>query len=222
MFSLPRLPYDEDALAPHISVQTMKLHHGKHHKSYLDTLNKLLVDDQMANLPLEEVIRQSHGDATRSAIFNNAAQSWNHAFFWKSMTPDGGGAPTGDLKVLIEHDFGDAEAFASAFANAAAAHFGSGWIWLVATEGVIGIATTHDADLPLVQGRAALLVCDLWEHAYYLDYNNRRPDFIKAFLEHLANWDFANANLANAAAKMNEAPPATSEQNAAAIVYADT
>ncbi len=123
---------------------------------------------------------------------------------------------------MIEHDIGDADAFNQAFTDAAAAHFGSGWIWLVATEGVIGIVTTHDAELPLIQDRAALLVCDLWEHAYYLDYQNRRPDFITAFLENLANWDFANANLAVAAAKINEAPLATSEQNAAVIGYAKT
>jgi superoxide dismutase, Fe-Mn family len=204
MFTIPKLPYAEDALAPHISAETLALHHGKHHKSYVDTLNKLLEGDALADLPLEEVIHESHGFAARHTIFNNAAQSWNHDFFWKSMKPGGGGAPTGDLKVMIEKDIGDAKDFAAAFNKAAAKHFGSGWVWLVVTEGVIGIVATHDADLPPIHGRTPLLCCDLWEHAYYLDYQNRRAEFVAAFLDHLANWDFANANLAAAASAMNE------------------
>ena len=222
MFTLPRLPYAADALDPHITAQTLELHHGKHHKGYVDTLNKLLADSDLAGLALDEVIKQTHGDPARSTIFNNAAQSWNHDFFWKSMKPGGGGLPDGDLKVLIEHDIGDAEAFAEAFSAAAAAHFGSGWIWLVATDGVVGIVATHDADLPLVHGRSALLCCDLWEHAYYLDYQNRRAEFVTAFLDHLANWDFANANLTAAAAAMNEAEPITMEPNAAPPVIPAT
>lgn len=204
MFTLPLLPYAKTALEPHISAQTLALHHGKHHKAYVDTLNTLLVDNAMAGLPLAEVIKQSHGVADCHVIFNNAAQSWNHEFFWQSMRPGGGGPPDGDLKVLIEHDIGDAEAFGEAFAKAAAAHFGSGWVWLVVTDGVVAIVATHDADLPPLQGRTPLLCCDLWEHAYYLDYQNRRADFVTAFLDHLANWDFANANLTAAAAAMNE------------------
>jgi superoxide dismutase, Fe-Mn family len=222
MFTLPKLPYAEDALAPHISAQTMKLHHGKHHKAYVDKLNELLVGDEMADLPLEDVIARSHGLAARQTIFNNAAQSWNHDFFWKSMKPKGGGAVTGDLKVLIEHDIGDAKAFRVAFTDAATKHFGSGWVWLVVTNGVVGIVTTHDADLPPVHGRTALLCCDLWEHAYYLDYQNKRPDFVKVFLDHLANWDFANANLAAAADEMNEAVPGDAEPNSASFVIHST
>jgi superoxide dismutase, Fe-Mn family len=218
MFTLPKLPYAEGALAPHISADTMKLHHGKHHKAYVDKLNELLADDPLLDLPLEDVIRQSHGLAARQSIFNNAAQSWNHDFFWKSMRPDGGGAPDGDLKVMIEHDIGGAKAFAKAFSDAAAEHFGSGWVWLVVTDGVIGIVTTHDADLPPVHGRTALLCCDLWEHAYYLDHQNRRPEFVKAFLGHLVNWDFANANLSAAAANMNEETPDVAEPNAMPFV----
>lgn len=218
MFKLPKLPYAENALEPYISAATLAVHHGKHHKTYVDTLNTLLADDALAELPLEEVIKESHGVAVRQSIFNNAAQSWNHDFFWKSMKPGGGGLPTGDLKVLIEHDIGDAKAFDEAFNEAAAKHFGSGWLWLVATEGVVGIVTTHDAELPLVQGRAALLCCDLWEHAYYLDYQNRRADFVATFLEHLANWDFANANLTAAASAVNEEPQPPLEPNAAAVV----
>lgn len=204
MFPLPKLPYALDALEPHISAQTMALHHGKHHKAYVDTLNKLLADDAMADLSLIELIQESHGVAARQTIFNYAAQSWNHDFFWKSMKPGGGGLPDGDLKVLIEHDIGDAEAFTEAFRSAAAAHFGSGWIWLAATDGVVGIVTTHDADLPLVQGRTPLLCCDLWEHSYYLDYQNRRAEYVTAFLDNLVNWEFANTNLTAAAAAMNE------------------
>lgn len=208
MFTLPPLPFAEDALEPHISAQTLALHHGKHHKGYVDTLNKLLVGNALADLPLADVIHQSHGLAARIPIFNNAAQSWNHDFFWKSMKPGGGGPPDGDLKVLIEHDIGDANEFAAAFAKAAAGHFGSGWIWLVVTDGVVGIVATHDADLPPVHGRTPLLCCDLWEHAFYLDYHNRRAEFVTAFLDHLANWDFANANLTAAAAFKNEPVPA--------------
>jgi Fe-Mn family superoxide dismutase len=204
MFTLPPLPYAEDALEPHISAQTLVLHHGKHHKTYVDTLNKLLADSALADVSLAAVIEQSHGNAARSTIFNNAAQSWNHDFFWQSMKPGGGGPPNGDLKVLIEHDIGDAKAFEAAFSAVAASHFGSGWIWLVATEGVVAIVATHDADLPPVHGRTPLLCCDLWEHAYYLDYHNRRAEFVTGFLDHLANWDFANANLTAAAAAMNE------------------
>jgi superoxide dismutase, Fe-Mn family len=198
MFSLPDLPYPEDALAPHISSKTMKLHHSKHHKTYVDKLNELLADDPMADLPLEEVVKCSHGDAATSAIFNNAAQSWNHDFFWKSMAPQGGGAPAGAVKRLIDRKFGDAKAFNKAFTDAAAAHFGSGWVWLVLNGDALEIVTTHDADLPLVHGLVALVTCDLWEHAYYLDYQNRRPEFVGTFLDHLINWHFANANLAAA------------------------
>ncbi len=201
MFTLPKLPYAEDALAPHISARTMALHHGKHHKAYIDTLNKLLVGDSMADLPLEDVIRQSHGIAARHSIFNNAAQAWNHDFFWKSMTPGGGGAPSGAIEAVIGRDIGGALAMHEAFTKTAAAHFGSGWIWLVLNDDKIEIVSTHDANLPPVHGRTALLTCDLWEHAYYLDHENRRPEFVEAFLNHLVNWDFANANLAAARAR---------------------
>ncbi|WP_373476086.1 superoxide dismutase [Sphingorhabdus sp.] len=218
MFTLPKLPYAEEALEPHISAETVALHHGKHHKGYIDTLNKLLVGDALADLPLKDVIHQSHGLAARQTIFNNAAQSWNHDFFWKSMKPDGGGAPTGDIKMLIEREIGDDAAFRSAFSEAAAKHFGSGWVWLVATDGAVGIVTTHDAELPALNVQTPLLCCDLWEHAYYLDYQNRRADFVTAFLDQLLNWDFANANLAAAASAMNEETPTDVEPNAAPFV----
>lgn len=196
MFILPPLPYPHDALAPHISAITLALHHGKHHKGYVDTLNKLLDESTLAELPLADIVRQSHGDPARLPLFNNAAQSWNHDFFWKSMTQGGGGAPTGALLAKIEQSFDSTKAFTAEFARIAAAHFGSGWIWLVRTGERLAIVTTHDADLPLLHGQVALLCCDLWEHAYYLDFQNRRAEFVTAFLDHLANWDFANANLA--------------------------
>ncbi|MGC1470228.1 MAG: superoxide dismutase, partial [Sphingorhabdus sp.] len=176
MFTLPKLPYAEDALEPHISAETLALHHGMHHKGYVDTLNKLLAGDALAELSLNDVIHQSHGLAARQTIFNNAAQSWNHDFFWKSMKPGGGGPPTGDIKMQIEREIGDDKAFRAAFSEAAARHFGSGWVWLVATDGAVGIVTTHDAELPPLNVRTPLLCCDLWEHAYYLDYQNRRAD----------------------------------------------
>lgn len=207
MFTLPELPYAKDALEPHISARTLALHHGTHHKTYVATLNKLLTGDDLADLSLEDVILATHATPARQTIFNNAAQSWNHDFFWKSMRPGGGGTPTGALKARIADDIGDAKAFGAAFKKAAAAHFGSGWIWLVLTNGVIGIVTTHDADLPLVSGQSALLGCDLWEHAYYLDYQSRRADFVTAFLEHLANWDFAAANFAKAVLNISEKIP---------------
>lgn len=195
MFTLTPLPYAENALEPHISAETMSFHYGKHHKSYVDKLNSLLKDDTLADLPLEEVIHQSQGLAARQTIYNNAAQIWNHDFFWNSMTPDGGGAPTGDIKKLIAEHIGSAEEFQTAFSDAATEHFGSGWAWLVYADNAVRIVTTHDAEIPFENGATPLLCCDVWEHAYYLDYQNRRPDFVTAFMDHLVNWDFANANL---------------------------
>ena len=198
MFILPDLPYAKDALEPHISRETLAVHHDKHHKAYVDKLNQLLATDSMTDFNLEEVILMFKGDKSKKAIFNNAAQCWNHEFLWESMTPNGGGPATDAIKKLIEVSFGDDNKFTEAFAEAAVAHFGSGWIWLVLNDDKLEIMTTHDADLPLVHDRVAIITCDLWEHAYYLDYQNRRPDYVKAFLENLVNWDFANANLAAA------------------------
>lgn len=177
----------------------MALHFGKHHKGYCDALNTLLDGDGLAELPLELVIKRSHGLAARQSIFNNAAQCWNHDFFWASMKPGGGGVPTGGVKALADESFGGARQFRQAFLDAAAAHFGSGWLWLTLAGDRLEISATHDADLPLIHGVPALLVCDLWEHAYYLDHENRRAEFVTAFVDHLANWDFANASLAEAA-----------------------
>jgi superoxide dismutase, Fe-Mn family len=197
MFKLPPLPYAEDALAPHISAETMDFHYNKHHAGYVKKLNGLVADTPMAEMTLEEIIMETHGSKATDTkkIFNNAAQCWNHEFFWNSMTPDGGGEPDGELAELIGAEFGDAKGFAKAFTEAADAHFGSGWVWLAQADGKLEILTTPNAELPMTSGKTALLVCDIWEHAYYLDYQNRKPDFVETYLANVVNWDFANANL---------------------------
>lgn len=197
MFKLPPLPYAENALAPHISAETMDFHYNKHHAGYVKKLNELVADTPMADMTLEEIIMETHGSkvAENKKIFNNAAQSWNHSFFWSSMTPEGGDDAKGDIAQLIEETFGDADGFSEAFTAAAEAHFGSGWVWLTEADGTLEILTTANAELPMTSGKTAVLVCDIWEHAYYLDYQNRKPDFVKTYLSNLINWDFANANL---------------------------
>jgi Fe-Mn family superoxide dismutase len=189
-FELPPLPYGEDALAPHISAQTLQFHHGKHHATYVTNLNGFVENDaSLQGKSLEEIILTSDG-----GVFNNAAQVWNHTFFWHSMRPGGGGAPSGALAAAIDAAFGSLDGFRTAFADAAKTQFGSGWAWLVAGENGLEVMKTANADLPMKHGRKALLTIDVWEHAYYLDYQNRRPDFITTFLDHLVDWDFAAAN----------------------------
>ncbi|MDD2598757.1 MAG: superoxide dismutase [Kiritimatiellae bacterium] len=190
-FKLPALPYAQDALAPHISGQTMSFHYGKHHQGYVNNLNKLAAGTPLATLTLEQIVQQTAGAAEGAAVFNNAAQVWNHSFFWQSMKPNGGGQPTGRLMELITSSFGSFEAFKTAFIAAAGAQFGSGWVWLVQEGAALRIVKTANADTPLAHKQIAILTCDVWEHAYYLDYQNRRTDFVAAFLEHLANWGFA-------------------------------
>ena len=192
---LPDLPYAKDALSPHISAKTLEFHHDKHHAAYVTNPNKFLDGTPLANAPLEEIIKAAAADPSKKGLFNNAAQVWNHTFLWHSMRPNGGGKPTGDIAARIEKDFGGYDAFAEKFAAAAVGQFGSGWAWLVLDGGKLVIAATANADTPLVHGQTPLLTADVWEHAYYLDYQNRRPDYVKTFLEHLVNWDFANANL---------------------------
>lgn len=192
---LTALPYAQDALAPYISAQTMSFHYGKHHQAYVDTLNKLIVGTKWAGQPLEQIIRESAGAADQAAVFNNAAQVWNHSFFWQSMQPAGGGKPAGRLLELIEKAFGSFDQFKADFTAAGVAQFGSGWVWLVQDGGALKIVKTSNADTPLAHGQTALLTCDVWEHAYYLDYQNRRKDFVQAFLDHLANWEAAAARL---------------------------
>jgi Fe-Mn family superoxide dismutase len=191
-FELPPLPYSKDALAPHISAETFDYHHGKHHAAYVTNLNKLLEGKPEASKSLEEIIMASE---IGSGVFNNAAQVWNHTFYWNSMKPNGGGKPTGDLLAAIERDFGSFEKFKEEFTNAGTTQFGSGWAWLVEKDGKLSVTKTPNADLPMKHGQKALLTMDVWEHAYYVDYRNARPKYIETFLTHLANWDFALANL---------------------------
>lgn len=197
-FELPPLPYAKDALAPHISAQTLEFHHGKHHQAYVTNLNNLVKDTPFAQNSLDDIIRATAKDESRIGIFNNAAQVWNHTFFWHSMKPQGGGAPSGDLASAIDGAFGSLDKFKEEFKQAAVTQFGSGWAWLVVDGGKLKVTKTPNAVSPLSQGQTALLTVDVWEHAYYLDYQNRRPDFVQAFLDNLVNWEFVAQNLAAA------------------------
>ncbi|TQF15706.1 superoxide dismutase [Myxococcus llanfairpwllgwyngyllgogerychwyrndrobwllllantysiliogogogochensis] len=189
-FTLPELPYRKDALAPHISEETLEYHYGKHHQAYVTNLNKLLAGKPEESKSLEEVILSSDG-----GVFNNAAQVWNHTFYWHCMKPSGGGLPTGDLAAAITRDFGSFEKFKEEFSQAAATQFGSGWAWLVLDKDKLAITKTGNADLPMKHGQKALLTIDVWEHAYYIDFRNQRPKYIETFLTHLVNWDFVAQNL---------------------------
>ncbi len=200
MFKLPDLPYSENALEPIMSAETLREHHGKHHKKYVDQLNELIVGSDYEGESLEAIIQQSakSTDADDRKVFNNAAQHWNHSFFWQSIGPDGGGEPQGELAELIDRDLGGMAGFREAFASQGSEHFGSGWVWLVLNGEHAEVITTHDADTPLAHGKTALLCCDLWEHAYYLDYQSHRADYLAAFADSLAQWRFAEENLASA------------------------
>jgi Fe-Mn family superoxide dismutase len=195
---LPPLPYPEDALDPVISAKTMSFHYGKHHNAYVTNLNKLVAGTELAETPLEGVIKATVGKADKAGLFNNAAQIWNHTFFWNSMKPKGGGAPSGAIAGAIDTAFGSYENFKKEFTAAAVTQFGSGWAWLVAEKGAVKLVKTPNAETPLTGSATPLLTIDVWEHAYYLDYQNRRPDFVAAVIDNLLNWDFANANLARA------------------------
>ncbi len=197
-FELPPLPYPNTALEPYYSAQTFSFHHGKHHKAYVDNLNKLLPGSPFEASTLEEITLATAGDPTKAGFFNNAAQVWNHTFFWHCMAPGGGGRPAGELAAAIDAAFGSYEKFAEQFKAAAVGRFGSGWAWLVLADGALQIMNTPNAETPMTQGKTALLTVDVWEHAYYLDYQNRRPDFVQTFLDHLVNWDFVAQNLAQA------------------------
>jgi superoxide dismutase, Fe-Mn family len=195
---LSPLPYPTDALAPFMSARTLDLHHGKHHAAYVKKLNELLQDSPLANSSLEDIIRAAATDKSKEAIFDNAAQVWNHDFFWNCMTPDGGRKPDSDLMKQLEQDFGGYDHFAANFKHAAETQFGSGWAWLVLDGGKLKIAKTSNGDNPIAHGRTALLTIDVWEHAYYVDFQNRRPEFIATFLDHLVNWEFVAENFARA------------------------
>jgi superoxide dismutase, Fe-Mn family len=197
-FKLPPLPYAEDALEPYLSAKTLQFHHGKHHKSYVDTLNKLVEEHSLQGQTLEQLIASTYHDETKMAVFNNAGQVWNHNFLWPCMKKHGGGEPAGELARAIKHDFGTFDKFAEEFEAAADGQFGSGWAWLVFDAGKLKVLKTPNAIDPVAGRQAALLTCDVWEHAYYLDYQNRRPDFVKAFVENLINWDFVAENFAKA------------------------
>ena len=188
-FTLPKLPYAMDALSPHISQETLEYHYGKHHQTYVTNLNKLVAGTEFASMSLEEVIKQSSG-----GIFNNAAQVWNHTFYWHCLTPKGAREPSGKLADAIIKEFGSLEQFKEQFTQAAITTFGSGWAWLVQTkEGKLKITSTSNAGTPMTEGHTALLTCDVWEHAYYIDYRNVRPDYLNAFWE-LVNWEFVASN----------------------------
>lgn len=190
--TLPELPYSKDALAPHISAETLEFHYGKHHQTYVTKLNDAIKDTDMSGKSLEEIVKASKG-----GVFNNAAQVWNHTFYWNSMSPDGGGEPTGAIKDAIVKQWGSFEAFKTEFTNTAVGTFGSGWAWLVKNaDGSLACASTSNAETPLTDSsKTALLTCDVWEHAYYIDYRNKRPDYLGAWWS-LVNWDFANKNYA--------------------------
>ena len=193
--ALPALPYELSALQPVVSENTLKFHYGKHHKSYVDTLNKLIFGTEFADMPLDKIVKATAGESDHTAIFNNAAQAWNHTFYWRSLKPDGGGEPPIALKGLMEASFGGVADCKKELAEAATNQFGSGWAWLVQDGEKLKILTTDNANTPLTQRVRPLLTIDVWEHAYYLDYQNRRADYINALLDKLANWGFAAENL---------------------------
>jgi Fe-Mn family superoxide dismutase len=195
-FTLAKLPYADDALAPYISATTISFHYGKHHVGYLGNLNRLVQGTPFADMALEDIVKKTAGNAEHTAIFNNAAQVWNHTHYWESMKPKGGGKPSGALLQKLGSDLGGWDKFVADFSEAAATQFASGWAWLVVDSGKLRIMKTGNADTPLAQGKTSLLTIDVWEHAYYLDYQNRRSDYIKAWLENLVNWDAAAERLA--------------------------
>ena len=194
--TLPELPYPRDALAPVISAETLTFHHDKHHKTYADTTNKLIEGTDLENADLETIIKKTFNDAAKVTLFNNAAQVWNHSFYWQSLKKNGGGPPHGAIATKIKEGWGDFGKFAEELKTAGVTQFGSGWAWVVLEDGKLKITKTANADTPLVHGLKPIITIDVWEHAYYLDYQNRRADYLAAVIEKLLNWDFANANLA--------------------------
>jgi len=191
---LPELPFAKDALAPHMSADTFDYHHGKHHNAYVVKGNELLAEAGIDASDLVQLVRETA--KIGGALFNNVGQHYNHSFFWNSLSPEGGGAPTGEISARIDADFGSFDEFKAQFVAGGVGQFGSGWVWLVERDGKLAIEKSANAETPLTTGAKPLLVCDVWEHAYYLDFQNRRPDFLASFIDNLVNWDFANANLA--------------------------
>lgn len=195
--TLPELPFAKDALEPHMSSKTLDFHHGKHHNAYVVKGNELLEGAGLEGKSLEELVIATHAQGV-GPLFNNVGQHYNHSFFWNCLAPNGGGVPTGELADKINDAFGSFDAFKTEFVNGGIGQFGSGWVWLVSNNGTLEIVKTSNAETPLTDGKTPLLVCDVWEHAYYIDFKNRRPDFLACFLDNLANWEFAANNLNNA------------------------
>jgi len=193
--TLPELPYGKDALAPYISEKTIDFHYGKHHNTYVTNLVKLIGGTDLENETLENIIKKTAGDSAKAGIFNNAAQVWNHTFYWNSMKPNGGGSPTGKILEKIKTDFGSYEKFVEEFKNAGLTQFGSGWAWLILKDGKLQVTKTPNADTPIAHGLKPLLTVDVWEHAYYLDYQNKRAEYLDIFIKNLINWEFASSLL---------------------------
>jgi len=194
-FELPSLPYASDALAPYMSSETLDFHHGKHHQTYVTNLNNLVKDSDMQDASLEDVVIKSSKDASMAGIFNNAGQHWNHILFWQCMKPNGGGAMPSELENRISSDFGSVDQFKEAFVQAGTTQFGSGWAWLAINNGKLVVTKSANASNPLVEGMKPILGCDVWEHSYYIDYRNKRPDYLKAFLDNMVNWEFVSSQL---------------------------
>ena len=194
-FELPSLPYANDALAPYMSAETLDFHHGKHHQTYVTNLNNLLKDHEFQSSSLEDIVVKSSKDASMAGIFNNAGQHWNHILFWQCMKPNGGGSIPSELEGRLNSDFGSVEQFKEAFIQAGTTQFGSGWAWLAIDNGKLVVTKSPNASNPLVDGMKPILGCDVWEHSYYIDYRNKRPDYLKAFLDSLVNWEFVASQL---------------------------
>jgi Fe-Mn family superoxide dismutase len=198
-YELPPLPFGYTALEPHVSKSTLEFHHDKHHAAYVNKYNDMIKGTDMESKSIEEVIKATYNDASKAGIFNNAAQAWNHTFYWNCIKPSGGGQPSGALADKIAADFGSFDKFKEEFATAAATQFGSGWAWLVLDKGTLKVAKTSNAENPIAMGLTPLLTIDVWEHAYYLDYQNKRPDYIQTFISSLINWDFVAEQMKKAA-----------------------
>ena len=194
-FELPSLPYANDALAPYMSSETLDFHHGKHHQTYVTNLNNLLKDHELQSSSLEDIVVKTSKDASMAGIFNNAGQHWNHILFWQCMKPSGGGSIPSELEGRLNSDFGSVEQFKDAFIQAGTTQFGSGWAWLAIDNGKLVVTKSPNASNPLVDGMKPILGCDVWEHSYYIDYRNKRPDYLKAFLDSLVNWEFVASQL---------------------------
>ena len=194
-FQLPKLDYSKSSLSPHMSEETLDLHHGKHHQTYITNLNNLIKDSGLENSSLEEIFKKTSADPSKIGIFNNAGQHWNHILFWKCMKPKGGGALPGKLEKRINSDFGGVDKFKEQFIQAGVTQFGSGWAWLAIDKGKLVVTKTANASNPLVNNMKPILGCDVWEHSYYVDYRNRRPDYLKSFIENLVNWEFVESQL---------------------------